>query len=195
MKNRNVVIEFLCILSLIVATLVYGCSLAEEHLGVFLLCVLAFPFLLCSIGKSIHFFYKLVTKKEVDLWEKILVPLFLVIFLANFSPVKPTNYQVSWCNPKVRMVAYVADMEAWRWRGGEAFVFRSDSMVEYRLAFRDENGSVREVFPYSRRKDTIFFRNDTIFRNDTLFIKEGEMDNPHNKDYRSLEILFDKDSE
>lgn len=193
MKNRNVVIEFLIILSLVVAILVYGLSLTEEHLGLFLLRAFTFPFLLCSIGKSIHFFYKLVTKKEVDLWEKILVPLFFVIFLANFSPVKPTNYKVSWCNPKVRMVAYVADMEAWR--GGEAFVFRSDSMVEYRLAYRDENGSVREVFPYSRRKDTIFFRNDTIFKNDTLLIKGGGMDNPRSKKYKSMEILFDKDIE
>lgn len=193
MKNRNVVIEFLSILSLIVTILVYGVAFVEDDLGIFLLCMLTFPFLLWSIGKSIHFFYKLFAKKEVVLWEKILIPLFLVIFLANFSPVKPTNYQVCWCNPKVRMVAYVADLEAWR--GGEAFVFRSDSMVEYRLAYRDSNGSVREVFPYSRRKDTIFFRNDTIFRNDTLLIKGGEMDNPRSKKYKSMEILFDKDIE
>lgn len=193
MSNRNVVLEFLSILSLIVSILALGSSFLEANMGVYLLLLLTFPFLLCSIGKSIHFLYKLVAKKEVDLWEKILVPLFFVIFLANFSPVKPTNYKVSWCNPKVRMVAYVADMEAWR--GGEAFVFRSDSMVEYRLAYRDENGSVREVFPYSRRKDTIFFRNDTIFTNDTLLIKGGGMDNPRSKKYKSMEILFDKDIE
>lgn len=193
MSNRNVVLEFLSILSLIVSILALGSSFLEANMGVYLLLLLTFPFLLYSMGKSIHFLYKVIAKKEVDLWEKILVPLFFVIFLANFSPVKPTNYKVSWCNPKVRMVAYVADMEAWR--GGEAFVFRSDSMVEYRLAYRDENGSVREVFPYSRRKDTIFFRNDTIFRNDTLLIKGGEMDNPRSKKYKSMEILFDKDIE
>lgn len=81
------------------------------------------------------------------------------------------------------------------WSGGEAFVFRSDSMVEYRLAFRNENGMVCEVFPYSRRNDTIFFKNDTIFRYDTLLIKAGEMENPHSKSYKSVEILFDKDGE
>lgn len=193
MSNRNVVLEFLSILSLIVSILALGSSFLEANMGVYLLLLLTFPFLLYSMGKSIHFLYKVIAKKEVDLWEKILVPLFFVIFLANFSPVKPTNYKVCWCNPKVRMVAYVADMEAWR--GGEAFVFRSDSMVEYRLAYRDENGSVREVFPYSRRKDTIFFRNDTIFTNDTLLIKGGGMDNPRSKKYKSMEILFDKDIE
>lgn len=193
MSNRNVVLEFLGILSLIVSILVLGDSFLEANMGVYLLLLLTFPFLLYSMGKSIHFLYKVITKKEVDLWEKILVPLFLAVLLANFSPIRPSNYEVCWCNPKVRMVAYITDMDAWS--GGEAFVFRSDSMVEYRLAFRNENGMVCEVFPYSRRNDTIFFKNDTIFRHDTLLIKAGEMENPHNKAYKSLEVLFDKDSE
>lgn len=193
MSNRNVVLEFLGILSLMVTILVLGNYFIEDNLAIFMIVALTFPLLLYSIGKSIHFFYKLITKKKVALWEKILVPLFLTVFFAHFLPVRPTNYEVCRYNPKVRMVAYLPDLEAWR--GGEAFVFRSDSMVEYRLAYRDENGSVRGVFPYSRRNDTIFFKNDTIFRHDTLLIKAGEMENPHNKAYKSLEVLFDKDGE
>lgn len=192
-KNRNVFIEFLCILSLIVSILGCGLSLFEENFAMFLIQLLIFPFSVVSLGKCVHLLLKLFYKEEIELWEKILVPLFGVIALANFLPIKPVNYQVSWCNPQVRMVAYQSDCEAWR--GGEAFVFRSDSMVEYRLAYREENGAVIHSFPYSRRKDTIFFQNDTIFKHDTLLINEDGMENPHSKSYKSFEIIFDKDSE
>lgn len=161
--------EFISILSLMISC----CSLTiifmdEFSLGTSLLLTLTIPFLLVSVGKTIHFIYRIVRRKELQLWEKILVPLFLLTCLANFSPLTPANYHVSQYNPHTRMLVYIPDIDGWR--GGESYVFRDDSTAEYRLSHRGYNGELKKTLPYSRTKETIIMGKDTFFlRNDTIF--------------------------
>lgn len=168
-SNRNIAMDFISILSLMISC----CSLTiifmdEFSLGTSLLLTLTIPFLLVSVGKTIHLIYRIVRKKELQLWEKILVPLFLLTCLANFSPLTPTNYQVSRYNPHTRMLVYIPDIDGWR--GGESYVFRDDSTAEYRLSHRGYNGELKKTLPYSRTKETIIMGKDTFFlRNDTIF--------------------------
>jgi len=168
-SNRNIVMDFISILSLMIScfslTIIF---MNDLSFGMALLFTLTSPFLLISVGKTIHLIYRIVRKKELQLWEKILVPLFLLICLANFSPLTPANYHVSQYNPHTRMLVYIPDIDGWR--GGESYVFRDDSTAEYRLSHRGYNGELKETLPYSRTKETIIMGEDTFFlRNDTIF--------------------------
>lgn len=184
-KNIQVARDFFSILSLIVSIVILTSIFFDGNadFGIVLLIVFTLPFFLIAIGKSIHFIYKLWKKKEMELWEKILVPLFLLMILVNQSPITPGNYRVSSCNPNVRMVTYLSDIEAWR--GGESYVFRSDSTAEYRLSYVDMNGELKETFPYVRKGDSLFFRNDTFL------IREGKLVDKHNGSMGR--VCFDKD--
>ena len=185
-NNRNIVIDFISILSLMISCFSLTVIFMDEFsLGAALLFTLTIPFLLISVGKTIHFIYRIVRRKGLKLWEKILVPLFLLICLAYFSPLTPANYQVSQYNPHTRMLAYLPDMDGWR--GSTAYVFRDDSTAELRTSYRGDNGSLIETHPYSRKGNTIFYQGDTfIVRNDTLFDPKN-----HIRGY----IEYDKDEE
>lgn len=161
--------DFISILSLMISCFLLSIIFMDDFsLGTAFLLTLTFPFLFISVGKTIHFIYRIVRRKELQLWEKILVPLFLLICLANFSPLTPANYHVSQYNPHTRMLVYMPDIDGWR--GGESYVFRDDSTAEYRLSHRGYNGELKETLPYSRTKETIIMGEDTFFlRNDTIF--------------------------
>ncbi len=159
-----------------------------------LLITMTLPLLLVSVGLVFHFIYMLVRRKKLDLWEKILVPPFALLCLLHFLPIKICDYRVNSYNPYVRMVTYWPDMDAWR--GGDAYVFRSDSLVECRITHLGYNGELKDTFRYVRRGDSLFFKNDTFLikalekdsfhiEADVLFGKRGKVGY----------VIFDKDKD
>lgn len=163
-SKLRVFLSFIGSLSLLVASwaiLVNYMDMEGTGWAGAILLSMAFPFFIISGCCVIHFIYALFRKRKMGLWEKILVPLFSLLFLLYSLPMTPSNYCVSSYNPKLRMVTYLPDVEAWR--GGWTYAFRNDSVVECRVGFGGFNGELKDSFCYSRRGDSLFFMNDTFF--------------------------------
>ena len=175
--------NFLSSLSLLVTSIVLLFAYLDTRgffsvIGVFF----SFPFFLVSGCFTIQFVYALIKRRNLELWKRIMVPFFALLCVLHFLPITPYNYRVSPCNPQVRMVSFWMDTEAWR--GSSTYVFRSDSMMEYRIALRERNGKLVNCSRYIRRGDSIFCGSDT-------FHIEG--DNLCGRETSLGLILFDKD--